>query len=543
MAVNEISVSKIYIKSGEPGVAVSNRFWFDLDSNTLKRYDDTTSSWKPITISPNDIAILNNGETTSLSEYLNTIVEGLFDIDTRVDTVSSDLKTFKESSIQTFVTTDDINQTIRGNKTFVDKILTNTGITVEGGTNYPLTVNDSTNAKLSFNACTDSFGILFDGEDIWSNLVNNVSSNTALVSTLSTKLNNTQPLLSSYSEQMNINEDGCNYVAISAYGNAEEGAQIDINATNINHYTSDININAVDEVGKSNINVNGAFGITITTNTLDEFAGNDQNISINSADNINLSANHNIRINSTDQIQISGNTHILGDTKISNGNITLESESSSNHIDIHNSGISVTTNIAGDSYFLYNGKEVATVDKLPSVYRETISVKEDEYFDFSGNTIVNITPTTYNSTINIGHVEGDGGGGGAHRVNINAYSHVEGDTTITLSAFNTYNTAEIKINTTTDHYKNAILLNNNGINISTDGYTKNKLLLDNEDGIIMESVSGIKISSNDVALEGNVSIKDTILLPVYNEDGTQTDETKELRITKTVDGQYTIQLM
>ena len=59
----------------------------------------------------------------------------------------------------------------------------------------------------------------------------------------------------------------------------------------------------------------------------------------------------------------------------------------------------------------------------------------------------------------------------------------------------------------------------------------------------MESVSGIKISSNDVALEGNVSIKDTILLPVYNEDGTQTDETKELRITKTVDGQYTIQLM
>ena len=543
MAVNEISVSKIYIKSGEPSVAVSNRFWFDLDSNTLKRYDDATSSWKPITISPNDIAILNNGETTSLSEYLNTIVEGLFDIDTRVDTVSSDLKTFKESSIQTFVTTDDINQTIRGNKTFVDKILTNTGITVEGGTNYPLTVNDSTNAKLSFNACTDSFGILFDGEDIWSNLVNNVSSNTALVSTLSTKLNNTQPLLSSYSEQMNINEDGCNYVAISAYGNAEEGAQIDINATNINHYTSDININAVDEVGKSNINVNGAFGITITTNTLDEFAGNDQNISINSADNINLSANHNIRINSTDQIQISGNTHILGDTKISNGNITLESESSSNHIDIHNSGISVTTNITGDSYFLYNGKEVATVDKLPSVYRETISVKEDEYFDFSGNTIVNITPTTYYSTINIGHVGNNGGRGGAHSVNINAYSELEGDTTITLSAFNTYNIAEIKINTTTDYYKNAILLNNNGINISTDGYTKNKLLLDNEDGIIMESVSGIKISSNDVALEGNVSIKDTILLPVYNEDGTQTDETKELRITKTVDGQYTIQLM
>ena len=468
MAVNEISVSKIYVKSGEPGVAVSNRFWFDLDSNTLKRYDDATSSWKPITISPNDIAILNNGETTPLTEYLNTIVEGLFDIDTRVDVLSSDLKTFKESSIQTFVTTDDINQTIRGNKTFVDKILTNTGITVEGGTNYPLTVNDSTNAKLSFNACTDQFGILFDGEDIWLNLVNNVSSNTALVSTLSTKLNNTQPLLSSYSEQMNINEDGCNYVAISAYGNAEEGARIDINATNINHYTSDININAVDEVGKSNINVNGACGITITTNTLDEFAGNDQNISINSADNINLSANHNIRINSTDQIQISGNTHILGDTKISNGNITLESESSSNHIDIHNSGISVTTNIAGDSYFLYNGKEVATVDRLPSVYRETISVEEGDSFDFSGNTIVNITPTTYYSTINIGHVGNNGGSGGAHSVNINAYSELEGVTTITLSAFNTYNTAEIKINTTTDHYKNEILLKNNGIYISTD---------------------------------------------------------------------------
>ena len=107
------------------------------------------------------------------------------------------------------------------------------------------------------------------------------------VDVLSTKINNTQPLLSSYSEQINIDEDGCNYVTISAYGNAEEGARIDINATNINHYISDVNINAIDEVGKSTINVNGAFGITITTNTLDEFADNSQNININSADDIN----------------------------------------------------------------------------------------------------------------------------------------------------------------------------------------------------------------------------------------------------------------
>lgn len=552
MAVNEISVSKIYVKSGEPSVAVSNRFWFDLDSNTLKRYDDTTSSWKPITISPNDIAILNNGETTSLSEYLNTIVEGLFDIDTRVDTLSA-------------------------------------------------------------------------------------------------KLNNTQPILSSYSEQINGDEDGCNYVTISAYGNAEEGARIDINATNINHYTSDVNINAIDDIGKSTINVNGAFGITITTNPLDYFVGDDRNIIINSANDINLSANHNIFIDSTELIQISGTTQILGDTRISNGYITLESESSSNYIHIHNSGISVTTDIAGESYFIYNGKEVATVDRLPSVYREIISIEEDVSFDYSSNTIVNIAPTTYNSTINIGHAGNDGEGGGAHSVNINAYSYLEGDTTITLSAYNTYNTAEVILHTTNDNGYSEIDLHNNTIKI--DSHTINILgqniningnvLINgeapffgykffNEDyssndyrclitcvadnvtnnsselvftsiaaqsattllqtgALIFDGVASTKIitqanfahtsiasvgnnnhiglysyvddftninnlkacvaltylnnTSKIQAIADNFDLDCKLSLPVFDEDGNKTGESKELRIVRTVDGQYTIQLI
>ena len=59
MAITEISVSKIYVLATEPTNKVKDRFWFDTTNNLLKRYDGT--SWKPISVSSDDVVVLSSG--------------------------------------------------------------------------------------------------------------------------------------------------------------------------------------------------------------------------------------------------------------------------------------------------------------------------------------------------------------------------------------------------------------------------------------------------------------------------------------------------
>lgn len=70
MAITEISVSKIHVLATEPTKKVKDRFWFDTTNNLLKRYDGTT--WKPISVSSDDVVVLSDGSKVSLTNYLNT---------------------------------------------------------------------------------------------------------------------------------------------------------------------------------------------------------------------------------------------------------------------------------------------------------------------------------------------------------------------------------------------------------------------------------------------------------------------------------------
>ena len=84
MAISEISVSKIYILATEPTNKIKDRFWFDTTNNLLKRYDGT--SWKPISVSSDDVVVLSDGNKISLTSYLNTQIAALAEgIDTKQD--------------------------------------------------------------------------------------------------------------------------------------------------------------------------------------------------------------------------------------------------------------------------------------------------------------------------------------------------------------------------------------------------------------------------------------------------------------------------
>lgn len=84
MAVTEISVSKIYILATEPTNKIKDRFWFDTTNNLLKRYDGT--SWKPISVSSDDVVVLSSGNKVSLTNYLNTQIAALAEgIDSKQD--------------------------------------------------------------------------------------------------------------------------------------------------------------------------------------------------------------------------------------------------------------------------------------------------------------------------------------------------------------------------------------------------------------------------------------------------------------------------
>lgn len=93
MAITEISISKIYILATEPTNKVKDRFWFDTTNNLLKRYDGT--SWKPISVSSDDVVVLSSGNKVSLTNYLNTQIAALAE---GIDSKQDKLKYFQEST-------------------------------------------------------------------------------------------------------------------------------------------------------------------------------------------------------------------------------------------------------------------------------------------------------------------------------------------------------------------------------------------------------------------------------------------------------------
>lgn len=92
MAITEISVSKIYILATEPTNKIKDRFWFDTTNNLLKRYDGT--SWKPISVSSDDVVVLSSGNKVSLTNYLNTQIATLAE---GIDSKQDSLHTYTET--------------------------------------------------------------------------------------------------------------------------------------------------------------------------------------------------------------------------------------------------------------------------------------------------------------------------------------------------------------------------------------------------------------------------------------------------------------
>lgn len=92
MAITEISVSKIYILATEPTNKIKDRFWFDTTNNLLKRYDGT--SWKPISVSSDDVVVLSSGNKVSLTNYLNTQIAALAE---GIDSKQDSLHTYTET--------------------------------------------------------------------------------------------------------------------------------------------------------------------------------------------------------------------------------------------------------------------------------------------------------------------------------------------------------------------------------------------------------------------------------------------------------------
>ena len=84
MAIQEVLVSKIFNYTSEPTKKVEGQFWFNPSTNVLSRYDGTT--WKPISVSSDDVVVLSSGNKISLTNYLNTQIAALAEgIDTKQD--------------------------------------------------------------------------------------------------------------------------------------------------------------------------------------------------------------------------------------------------------------------------------------------------------------------------------------------------------------------------------------------------------------------------------------------------------------------------
>lgn len=73
--MQEVLVSKIFNYTSTPTKNVEGQFWFNPSTNVLSRFNGTV--WKPITVSSDDVAVLTDGSTVSLTSYLNTQIAAL----------------------------------------------------------------------------------------------------------------------------------------------------------------------------------------------------------------------------------------------------------------------------------------------------------------------------------------------------------------------------------------------------------------------------------------------------------------------------------
>lgn len=82
--MQEVLVSKIFNYTSTPTKNVEGQFWFNPSTNVLSRFNGTI--WKPITVSSDDVAVLTDGSTVSLTSYLNTQIAALAEgIDSKQD--------------------------------------------------------------------------------------------------------------------------------------------------------------------------------------------------------------------------------------------------------------------------------------------------------------------------------------------------------------------------------------------------------------------------------------------------------------------------
>ena len=96
MAINKIQISKIFALPTEPSKATLNRFWYDTTNKILKHYDGT--SWVPLQVHADDVVVLPNGDTKSLTECLSIIGDGLDSLET---TKQNKLLYYSETSGET----------------------------------------------------------------------------------------------------------------------------------------------------------------------------------------------------------------------------------------------------------------------------------------------------------------------------------------------------------------------------------------------------------------------------------------------------------
>jgi hypothetical protein len=91
--MQEVLVSKIFNYASTPTKNVEGQFWFNPSTNVLSRFNGTI--WKPITVSSDDVAVLTDGSTVSLTSYLNTQIAALAE---GIDSKQDKLKFYSETS-------------------------------------------------------------------------------------------------------------------------------------------------------------------------------------------------------------------------------------------------------------------------------------------------------------------------------------------------------------------------------------------------------------------------------------------------------------
>ena len=188
MAITEISVSKIYILATEPTNKVKDRFWFDTTNNLLKRYDGT--SWKPISVSSDDVVVLSSGNKVSLTNYLNTQIATLAEgIDSKQDKLkyySEQLGGVAEAKIQTEMGHIGIKSNTTINATNSVNIDSYNGDTNIGTKKY-----DNINVTTQSNLALKSTGLTLDlnktDSSDYSNIIN-IDSNLLTIDTTDTEI-------------------------------------------------------------------------------------------------------------------------------------------------------------------------------------------------------------------------------------------------------------------------------------------------------------------------------------------------------------------